>query len=54
MFINVVQKAQSLFKDYPMKEDKQTALANPVFSWHVKYLTYNRKKVVILVMMPVL
>ncbi|MFH5811555.1 DUF6933 domain-containing protein [Companilactobacillus sp. FL22-1] len=47
MFINVVQKAQSLFKDYPMKEDKQTALANPVFSWHVKYLTYNRKKVVI-------
>ena len=47
MFINVVQKAQSLFKDYPMKEDKQTALANPVFSWHVKYLTYKRKKVVI-------
>lgn len=47
MFLNVVQKAQSLFKDYPMKVDKQTALANPIFSWHVKYLNYKRKKIVV-------
>jgi len=51
MFINVVQKAQPLFKDFPevsSKEDaKQQALANPIFSWHVKYVNYKRKKVVI-------
>lgn len=47
MFLNVVQKVQSLFKDYPMKADKQNALANPIFSWHMKYLNYKRKKIVI-------
>lgn len=47
MFLNVVQKAQTLFKDYPSKTDKAHALANPIFSWHVKYLTYHRKKIMI-------
>jgi len=51
MFINAVQKAQSLFKDYSQVESypeaKQMALANPIFSWHVKYLIHRRKKVVI-------
>lgn len=49
MFINVVQKAQPLFKDYQFKENKELALANPLFSWHVKYLTYRRKKVVVFI-----
>jgi len=51
MFINVIQKAQPLFKDYPQVESfsaaKKMALANPIFSWHVKYLTHKRKKLVI-------
>lgn len=47
MFINVVQKAQTLFKDFETREDKRLSLANPIFSWHVKYLTYRRKKVVL-------
>jgi len=51
MFINVVQKAKPLFKDFSevssIDEAKQLALANPIFSWHVKYLSYKRKKTVI-------
>ncbi|GEO65198.1 DUF6933 domain-containing protein [Companilactobacillus nantensis] len=51
MFINVVQKAQPLFQDYPQVESyeqaKKMAIANSLFSWHVKYLTHRRKKIVI-------
>ncbi|MQS76097.1 DUF6933 domain-containing protein [Companilactobacillus halodurans] len=51
MFINVVQKAQSLFKDYQFRQNsdqiKNLVLGNPIFSWHVKYLNHKRKKVVV-------
>lgn len=51
MSINVVQKGQPLFRDYPAVTDTATAkplaLANPLFSWHVTYFTHQRKKVVV-------
>ncbi|KRO00594.1 DUF6933 domain-containing protein [Companilactobacillus kimchiensis] len=51
MFINAIQKAQPLFKDFSKvdsnDEAKKLALANPIFSWHTKYLIYRRKKMVI-------
>jgi len=51
MFINVVQKAKPLFRDFSevtsIDEAKQQALANPIFSWHAKYLNYKHKKIVI-------
>lgn len=51
MFINVVQKAQPLFQSYPQVESydqaKKLAKANPLFSWHAKYITRKRKKIVI-------
>jgi len=51
MFMNVVKKAQPLFKDYPQStnvaDGKRAALANPLFSWHATYLTSRRKKVVL-------
>jgi hypothetical protein len=31
MFLNVVQKVQSLFKDYPMKVDKQNCFGKSRF-----------------------
>lgn len=51
MFINVVQKAKPLFRDFPevtsIDKAKQQALANPIFSWHAKYLSHKHKKIVI-------
>lgn len=53
MLINVVQKAQGLFQDFPAVADsataKQLALANPLFSWHATYTTRQHKKIVLLV-----
>ena len=44
MLINVTQKAQAVFQEFPAvqnaAEAKQRALANPLFSWHGTYLTY--------------
>lgn len=52
MLINVVQKAQGLFQDFPYTvkpdETKQLALANPLFSWHATYVNNRRKKAVVL------
>lgn len=51
MFINVVQKSKSLFKDFSVvdstMDSKKQAAANPIFSWHVKHIAYRRKKIVI-------
>jgi len=51
MFINVVQKAQVLFRDYAPVGNaataKQLALTNPLFSWHATYATVSRKKIVL-------
>lgn len=53
MLINVVQKAQGLFQDFPAVADsataKQLALANSLFSWHATYTTRQHKKIVLLV-----
>lgn len=51
MFINVVEKSKSLFKDFSVvdstMDSKKQAAANPIFSWHVKHIAYRRKKIVI-------
>lgn len=52
MFINVIQKGRSLFQDFSQVSSpdaaKREALANPLFSWQATYVTYQRKKTVVL------